>query len=92
MWAFIRMLDILSSVKIVTSSQSLDEKEEQNCTELSLSTIAQAQIHYNELKQFIENKLEASDGLFVTLNKIENVAINSKTRTKTNTFCFRIIF
>lgn len=51
-----------------TSTRSSDAEEEQKYTDLHhpppIPVIAQAQLHYNELIRFIENKPEVSDERF----------------------------
>jgi hypothetical protein len=77
--------DIILTVRCTQSSEEVRE-----CIKYLIPTIIQAQMHYNELRQFIESKLEVSDELFEALNEIErfttNATINIKTQTKINTF------
>jgi len=53
---------------------------------------AQAQIHYDESRRFIENHQEVSDELFTVLNQIErftaNATINDKKTPNKNQYFF----
>lgn len=46
-WASV---NIFSSLRTVTNTQSSDEEEQQECTEPLVTTVAQEQIYYNELR------------------------------------------
>lgn len=52
-------------------NHSSDEDEEHEYTEHPIPTSAQAQVHYHELRRFIENQQEVSDELILALDKIK---------------------
>lgn len=47
-------------------------------TILHIPTVTRAQMHYEELRRFIENKPEVSDELFEALNKKERFTVKLK--------------
>lgn len=72
-------------------------EEEQECTEFPIYKCARAQIHYNEPRRFIDNRLEGQQRtVFFTLNKIqrstENAAINNDKKPNKNQYLFDYSF
>lgn len=61
---------------------SSDEEEEQEYTEHPIPTSAQAQVHYYELRRFIENQQEVSDELVLALDKIKGFTANAAMKSK----------
>lgn len=61
---------------------SSDEEEEHEYTKHPIPTSAQAQIHYHELRRFIENQQEVSNELILALDKIKRFTAHAVMQSK----------
>lgn len=61
---------------------SSDEEEVHEYTKHPIPTCAQAQVHYHELRRFIENQQEVSDELILALDKIKRFTAHAVMKSK----------